>query len=97
MSCPELVSFLEANREAIKAEIIKILLQQMLLAANAPDGARCIHGRISNARHWTTILNSYPRHGLSSALEKGTPEQRRTRSMPMKFKVYQIPKAETKL
>ena len=33
MSCPELLSFLEANREAIKAEIVKILLQQMLLAA----------------------------------------------------------------
>ena len=37
---PELLSFLEANREAIKAQVIEILLQQMLLAANIPDGAR---------------------------------------------------------
>ena len=27
-------------------------------------------------------------------LEELTPEQKRTRSMPMKFKVYQIPKVE---
>ena len=37
---PEVLSFLEANREAIEEEVIKILLQQMLLAANIPDGAR---------------------------------------------------------
>ena len=30
-------------------------------------------------------------------LEELTPEQKRTRSMPMKFKVYQIPKVGTKL
>ena len=30
-------------------------------------------------------------------LEELTPEQKRTRSMPMKFKVYQIPKVGAKL
>ena len=38
---PELLSFLEANREAIEAQVIEILLQRMLPVVNTeiPDGA----------------------------------------------------------
>ena len=38
---PELLSFLEANREAIDAQVIEHLLQQMLPVVNTeiPDGA----------------------------------------------------------
>ena len=79
MSC-ELPSFLEANREAIKAEIIKILLQQMLLAAKRIE-LQCLT----------------PETWVIFCLEELTPEQKRTRSMPGKFKVYQIPKVQTKL
>ena len=37
---PEVLSWLEANREAIEAEVIKILLQRMMpVSSEIPEGA----------------------------------------------------------